>query len=238
MCGRYVFISSEEEVSERFGAKVPEHVQLPVNYNISPGDMAPVISQEAPERVQLFQFGLTPHWAKKKMYFFNARAEGDENKENDPRYAGALGIGKKPSFRKPIRSQRCLILANAFVEGTTKEKLSKPFLVYLQKPFTLFAFAGIWDTWLNPETAELHHSFAIITTVPNTLLQKIPHHRSPVILQAKDEQKWLSNLSLQEIYTLLKPSPAEEMRAYPIDKAIKNPRVNGAILMNAVGEVL
>ena len=71
--------------------------------------MAPIVTQEEPEHLTMSMFGLTPQWAKKKTYWFNARAEGDRNKENDPRYLGAQGIIEKPAFRKAIRSQRCLV---------------------------------------------------------------------------------------------------------------------------------
>ncbi len=77
-------------------------------------------------QLQLFRFGFTPFWAKRKMYFFNARSEGDYNKENDPNYTGSLGIVNKPAFRLSIRKKRCRIIADAFIEGPKKEKLSKP----------------------------------------------------------------------------------------------------------------
>lgn len=238
MCGRYVVVSSVEVIEKRFQVKAPEVVpSLFPNYNVGPGALAPVICSDKPTELQFIQFGLTPSWAKKKMYLFNARAEGDANKENDPGYTGGKGIINKPSFRKPIRSQRCLIIADAFIEGTTNEGLDKPYVVYL-KGRRPFALAGIWDVWANPETGELSRSFAIITTVPNTLLQKIPHHRSPVILHERDERRWLKAEHLNEITGMLEPYPAEEMNAYPISNRIKNPRSNGRDLMDPIGERL
>ena len=52
-----------------------------------------------------------------KMNLSNARAEGDSNKDNDQNFRGSKGIILKHEFRKPIRSQRCLIVASAFIEG-------------------------------------------------------------------------------------------------------------------------
>jgi putative SOS response-associated peptidase YedK len=234
MCGRYVVISKITEIEERFGVQAMGP-WLP-NYNIGPGTLAPVITNDKPKELQFFQFGLTPFWAKKRMYFFNARAEGDHNKENDPNYKGSLGIIKKPAFRKPIRSQRCLVVADCFIEGTTEEKLDKPFVVHLAKGKRPFAIAGIWDEWLDKETGELIHSFAIITTTPNKLLQKLPHHRSPVILQQRDEQKWLDDgKSLSDITSLLKPYNEGDMNAYPISVDTKNPRNNNLDLLKPIG---
>lgn len=237
MCGRYVLVQKAEIIEKRFNVNLPDGFEWKASYNISPGSMAPVITSENPRELQLFRFGMTPFWAKKPMYLFNARTEGDYNKENDPNYAGSKGIITKPAFRKPIRSQRCLVPADCFIEGTVKEKLDKPFVVYLRDQVRPFSFAGLWDSWANRETGEIIHSFTIITTVANDLLQKLPHHRSPVILEQKDEKKWLDvTLPLSEITKLLKPYPAEKMNAYPVSKAIKNPRSDGPELIKPEGE--
>jgi putative SOS response-associated peptidase YedK len=239
MCGRYVLVQKVEAIEKRFNVTAPEGYAFQPNYNISPGNLAPVITNENPRQLDLFRFGMIPFWAKKSMALINARAEGDHNTEDDPKYTGAKGIIIKPSFRKPIRSQRCLVIADCFIEGTVKEKLSKPFVVYLKDGERPFAFAGIWDKWANPETGEIIHSFAIITTVANELLQMLPHHRSPVILPRHMEKAWLSNeIPLSDVTEMLKPYPSEKMNAYPIDPAIKNPRANGSQLLKPVGQRL
>jgi len=234
MCGRYVVISKISEIEIQFGVNALGPYNP--NFNIGPGSLAPVITDKDPDKLQFFHFGMTPFWAKKKLYFFNARAEGDHNKENDPDYHGAMGIISKPSFRKAIRSQRCLVIADAFIEGTTEKKLDKPFLVHLSKGRRPFAFAGIWDEWVNKETGEIYQSFAIITTTPNTLLQMLPHHRSPVILTREKERDWLDpNLPLSEVTAMLQPYEEGDMNAYPISTSIKNPRHNSLELLKPAG---
>jgi len=239
MCGRYILIQKAVVLEKRFGVVVPDTVKLVPSYNIAPGKLAPVITNDHPKEIQLFRFGLTPSWMTKTGFFINARAEGDHNSDNNPLYNGAKGIITKPAFRKPIRSQRCLIPADAFIEGPEKEKLDKPYVVYLQDKVRPFAFAGIWDCWKHPESGELIYSFAIITTVANQLLQMIPHHRSPVILHQGDEKLWLSdNVPLADITRLLVPYPAELMNAYPIAPTIKNPAVDDPGLIHPAGQRL
>ncbi len=237
MCGRYILIQKAEVLEKRFGITVPATLKLIPSYNIAPGKFAPVITNDRPHELQLFRFGLTPSWMTKSGLFINARSEGDHNPDNDPMYTGSKGIITKPAFRKPIRSQRCLIPADAFIEGPDKEKLNKPFLVYLRDKVRPFAFAGIWDCWNNPVTNEQVYSFAIITTVANSVTQKIQHHRSPVILYREDEKKWISDsLPLSEVTRLLVPYPGELMNAYPIAPTIKNPGADDPGLIHPVGE--
>jgi putative SOS response-associated peptidase YedK len=237
MCGRYILVQKIETIEKRFNVTAPEGLEWKPAYNISPGQLAPVITGGNKKELQLFRFGMTPFWAKKPMYMINARAEGDHNKDDNPNFTGAKGIISKPSFRKPIRSQRCLVIADAFIEGTVKEKLSKPFVVYLKNNVRPFAFAGIWDEWVNEESGEIIRSFAIITAASNELLQKLPHHRSPVILDQRHEKKWLNqDLPLADVTKLLKPYPADLMNAYPIGPAIKNPQAEGPELLKPFGE--
>ena len=238
MCGRYVQVSTIETIEKRFnvsGGQLDLHPQ----YNIGPGNYAPIILDKDKHVVSTAQFGFCPSWAKQRMFLFNARSEGNANKENDIEYTGGKGIINKPAFRNSIRHKRCLVIADAFIEGSTTDRLNNPFLVYLKDKNRPFAFAGIYDDWQDPKSGEIIISYAIITTVSNTLLQKIPHHRSPVILHKKHESVWLNqNAPLTDITRLLQPYPAEEMNAYPISKTIKSPSAEGLDLIVPIGERL
>lgn len=239
MCGRYILIQKAEVLEKRFNIRIPDAIHPEPSYNIAPGKYAPVITNEKPREIQMYRFGLTPSWAAGPNLIINARAEGDSNPDNDSRYRETKGIISKPEFRKPIYTQRCLVPADAFIEGTEKEKMDKPFLIYLRNKMRPFAFAGIWDQWTNPESGEIVSSFAIITTVANTLMLKIPHHRSPVILHQADEKKWISNdIPLAEVTSLLIPYPGELMNAYPIAPTIKNPKADDPGLIHPAGERL
>jgi len=238
MCGRYVNISKIKAVEKRFSALVERPELYLPNTNIGVGSLAPVITQEHPDRIKHYRFGFTPYWAKKPFHLFNARAEGDYNKENQVHYKGAKGITTKPAFRLSIRSKRCLVLADAFIEGPQTERLSKPYVMY-KRDGSPFAFAGIYDTWISPDTGEVVDTFAIITTVSNKLTAAIDHHRSPVILHEEDESMWLdASAPLAEVTDVLTPYPAEELNAYPISSAIKNPRSTGPELLKPIGQRL
>ncbi len=240
MCGRYTVVSKLKIIEKEFQVDVSEVLdRFIANPNIAPGDDALVITDAAPDRVQLFQFGFTPHWAKKKMYVINARSEGDHNKENQSAYTGAKGIINKPMFRKAIRQQRCLVIADAFVEGSTKHRLSDPYLVYRGGKKRPFAMAGIWDEWIDKSTGEVTRSFAILTTAPTPLMQKIPHHRSPLVLTEETERQWIDqDASLDQITALLQPFDDTDFNAYPISTDIKSPKDKGIDLLKPTGDRL
>ena len=238
MCSRYILVITFEQIRKRFELPL-EAIAITPNYNISAGQFAYVITDEKSNEIQLFKFGLTPFWAKREMLIINARSEGDYNKEDYPDFKGAKGIILKPAFRKPIRSQRCLVLASAFIVGPVYGGLSKPFLVYLRNHKSPFAMAGIWDTWLNPATLEYINTFSIITTTANSLIKKIGNNRMPVILADNEEKKWLkTDTELSHITRMLNRYDSKLMNAYPIDPRIKDLAANDKNLIQPVGEKL
>lgn len=240
MCGRYTVVSKLSIIEKEFRVDASEvKERFNINPNISHGDQALVITNADPDKVQLFTFGFTPYWAKKRMYVINARSEGDHNKINDPRYTGAKGILSKPMFRVSIRSKRCLVIADAFVEGTTQERLSRPYLVYRRDQKRPFAMAGIWDEWMDPHTGEVVQSFAILTTAPTPLMEQIPHHRSPLVLQEEDEARWLDEeLPLSEVTAMLRPFDDAGFNAYPIAATIKSARDKDIHNLMPTGDLL
>jgi len=236
MCKRYICAQKITTIEKRFNLDVTTINDYKASYNISKGDLAPVITNEHPKLLQFFSFGMTPFFAKEKMNLLNARVEGDRNKGNSSQYTGAKAIINMPAFRKLIRSQRCLVIADAFIIGT--EGGAQPYVVYLKDKVRPFAFAGLWDVWLDKEGKEFY-SFSIITTVSNPLLRKFGQERAPVILQRNREIAWLNNnLPLADAIRYLNPYPAQLMDAYPITDAIKDPLADGRHLLDPIKHIV
>lgn len=236
MCGRYVNISKLSEIEKRFKIKAEKGQDNKPNPNVSLGEYAPVILNEDGAKLDFLQFGFSPNWAKKRSYLLNARSEGSYNLNNDPFYTGPKGIFEKVMFEESIRSKRCLIIADAFIEGPEKAGLNRPYLIYKKDKRRPFAMAGIWDEWEHPLTGERIRSFAIVTTASTSLLQKINHHRAPVILNREDEEIWLdTNSSEAEISDLLTPFDSDQFNGYPISPAIKSAKAKEMNLLMPVG---
>ena len=191
-----------------------------LNLNTWIGKFAAILTPTQPARYSWAQFGFSPKWAKKRMYLFNARVEGDYNKDNVKDYEGAKGIFDKPSFRDAIKTRRCIIPMDFFVEGSAKEKYNKPFLIHRMDSEPFFA-GGIYEDWVDKETGELTTTFSILTTSATPLLQKIGHHRSPLLLNPEVIYDWLNpKTDVELIKKLMKPADTSEFEAYPIEAII------------------
>ncbi len=224
MCGRYGFsVKNAKEVYERFDVEnqLPD---LKSHYNIAPGTMQPVITRHSPNSIQRMFWGLIPRWAQDTSISYktiNARAEGIEN---------------KPTYRKPFRFQRCLIPATGFYEWT-KTKPAVPYYFQL-KDESLFAFAGLYDTWKDPADGKEIYSYTIITTEPNDVVSLI-HHRMPLILKREDEDFWLDPdvIEPERLLPLLKPYPNAEMKVDRVSTYVNNPKFDSEDLIKPEKEM-
>jgi len=124
-----------------------------------------------------------------------------------------------------LKFRRCLIPADGFYEWVniedSKEKIP---LYFLPKSKAAFAFAGLWETWKSPKGVEINSS-TIITTEPNALVGKF-HSRMPVILPQEEYLNWLTPgpKSPDELHSLLKPYPEDEMDCYPVSPLVNSPK--------------
>ena len=94
-----------------------------------------------------------------------------------------------------LARRRCLVLADSFFEWQATPAGKVPHRILLGDDKS-FAFAGLWDEWLDRDTGELYPTLIIITTETNPLMAKI-RNRMPVILPGyAAEYAWLAdNLS-------------------------------------------
>lgn len=229
MCGRYSIVIDLEKLQQQFGEalQLPAgHSSLPLNYNVAPTQNGLVLTDQQPDQLSLFRWGLVPFWAKDLKIgarMINARSEGIEG---------------KPSFRKAIRERRCLVIADSFYEWQRRGKDKQPYRI-LPTDGRLLVMAGLWESWYGPDRdAEPVHSFTIITGAPNAEMQPL-HDRMPMLLQEGSQQSaWLDGgLALPQVLSLLQTPADGVLRAYPVGKSVGNVRNNGPELHQSVPEL-
>ena len=208
MCGRYKVTPGEfADLKVRFDLE-----EIPLfkpRYNIAPTQQAPVIANlNGANRVELFQWGLVPSWAKDISIgnrMINARAET---------------LAAKSTFKRLLNNRRCLVLADGFYEWRKEGKGKVPMLFKLKsgEPFVL---AGVWDVWRKPD-GETLRTYTIVTTEPNKMLAPV-HNRMPAMLSDDDALDWLSGREIDHAISLLKPFSTELMDGYDVSKLVNSP---------------
>lgn len=126
--------------------------------------------------------------------------------------------------RAAFRNRRCLIPSSGFYDSKPDGKSTKTPYLISQHNETLFAFAGLWESWSAPDGSVIE-SRSILTTSPNELVATI-HDRMPVILRLADFSVWLDPRldDVSTLASLLVPYPADEMQAEPVSRDINNYR--------------
>jgi putative SOS response-associated peptidase YedK len=211
MCGRYRLSRRKQLVEEYFDCGSEEPDCTP-RYNIAPTQPVPVIRQDPKEPVRelaLMRWGLIPSWAKDSCVaasMINARAET---------------ASTKPAFRDALKSRRCLIPADGFYEWMRTGKAKQPYCFEVSQG-QLFAFAGLWNRWKDPNGGWIK-TCSILTTTPNAVTSVV-HDRMPVILDPDSYDLWLDP-GMRDVTAaseVLKPYDPRLMRCYPISTRINH----------------
>lgn len=171
MCGRTALFTPQQALESYFDATVVADGGYTPRYNIAPGESLAVITNEAPDEIERYRWGLIPSWAGEPSEgLSNARAETAN--ETQP-------------FRDAWASRPCLVLSSGFYEWQTHpDRQSRPYRIY-RDGAPAFAMAGLWETWTN--SGEEIPCVTILTTEPNDLMEPI-HDRMPVVLSHAAEE--------------------------------------------------
>jgi putative SOS response-associated peptidase YedK len=175
MCGRYVLKTSAIRLERELGLE--EAAPFEAHYNLAPMQAAPIITDAAPRKLTVAQWGLLPFWAKDVKLaskLINARAETLE---------------QKPAFRDLLKTHRCLVPADGFYEWKRFGAQRTPHFIR-RADEQLLTMAGLWSTWKSPDGLEVV-TFTIVTTEANGMMREL-HDRMPVLLDEAGREAWLS----------------------------------------------
>jgi putative SOS response-associated peptidase YedK len=224
MCGRFARRSTQEVLADWFGVELEDMPWFAPSFNVAPQSVQPVVrlNRDSGDReFALLRWGLVPFWAKHAKFGYstiNARAEE---------------AASKPAFREALKKRRCLVPADAFYEWMKPNaKLKIPYAIALTSGEPC-ALAGLWESWRPAEGPSIE-TFTILTTDPNEVTEPF-HNRMPVILEPKDYDRWLEpGDPARPPIDLLRPYPADRMRAWPVSARVGNVRNNDPALLEPV----
>lgn len=232
MCGRYSLTSPFEAVAQVFHLSIAMPQWWGSRYNIAPTQLVPVVraGRDEPEvrRLDELSWGLVPFWAQDPSVgsrMINARSET---------------LTSKPAFKRAFEKRRCLVVSDGFYEWRkNKDGTKQPFRI-CHVDRTPIAFAGLWEWWKEkgaPEDEQPLRSCTIITTDANPVVRPL-HDRMPVILPMEHHASWLdpANDDTDALSKLLVPFDPDQTMAYPVTRAVGNPRFEQAACVEPIDD--
>lgn len=226
MCGRYAITLPPEAMRQLFG--YIEQPNFPPRYNVAPTQPVPIVrAVQGVRHFGLVRWGFLPGFVKDPKTFpliINARAEGIET---------------KPSFRAAIRRRRCLFIADGWYEWrrTTDARgkmVKQPFLFRARDRGPL-AFAGLWETWSDPQGGEVETG-CMITTSANAATIAI-HDRMPAILTPSEFDRWLDcSDDRANRAEMLRPAPDDAIEFFEVSPKVNSYKSDGPDLQAPVAQ--
>jgi putative SOS response-associated peptidase YedK len=227
MCFYYAVVKTNAKTLIQNGIIKEEQLSLFSDKQFVKGfdfPLMPVISNDKPTDIQMFRWGFVPPHTQ------NTEKATAFLTQYNTLNAKAENLFDSRLFSEAIKKQRCLVLCSGFFEWRHKNPEKKnsekyPFYVSL-KDEGMFVFGGIWEKFTDQNTSEVIHTYAIITTQANELMELVHNtkKRMPLIIEPEKALKWLeSDLNEEEIKSFFKPFNADKLKATPIKKI--NPRL-------------
>ncbi len=228
MCGRFVQVSSPDLLVERFGV---DDVATPAqpSYNVAPratvyGVRDRVKDDDRRRYLSGLRWGLVPSWAKDPKAgdrMINARAES---------------LADKPAYQRAFQRHRCLVPAEGFYEWQRRGGRKQPMFIH-RRDGEPMAFAGLWAAWRDAKDpdADWLRTCAIVTTNANDSLAPL-HDRMPVVLEARDWDRWLDPAvdDVVGLRQLLVAASNDLLVAYPVGTAVNSADNDGPELVEQV----
>jgi putative SOS response-associated peptidase YedK len=205
MIERFSIGVSAKQLALRFEVEEPASYQS--RYNVAPSQLVPVITQGEPRGFSFFYWGQPPGWTKNKTLaekIINVRTEQ---------------IADRPTLKKILKSNRCIIPADGFYSW---KKLGKKSLIpwrFAMKDKSIFSIAGFWEEY-DDEDGNNYHTFSILTAPANEFVLSVCE-RMPVMFGKAQEKVWLDkNTEEGELISLLTSSND------PLDGFAVSPQLN------------
>lgn len=222
MCGRYVSISSPDELAERFDTERVEVDGLEQRYNVAPTLQVPVVVDRGDERtLTTMRWGYVPFWATqvgKGPQPINARVEG---------------VATSGMFKRSFRERRVIIPADGFYEWQAREGSTRKQPWFIHDPeHRPLAFAGIRSDWKDDDTGESVESVAILTRGAAGRMVEL-HDRMPVVMPRRLWPTWLEATPRDAPYLddVIRQAGVPPLEAHTVTDRVNNVRNDGPDLL-------
>lgn len=223
MIDRYAIYSDFKDINKRYGLTGDEFT-VP-NYNASPSQPLPVISNTSKKVISFYYWGINKEWS--------------NNKSISPKLltADVDNLLGKTTLKSALMNKRCIIAANGFYLWKQYGKKRKTPHYFSLPDQEIFSLPGIWEEFddMNGKTT---HTFKIIERQNYTSIPEFGD-LMPTIISTEDESKWLDEYtSADELIDLLKKNDlTSKLTNHPVSPHIANPATNTKSLIQPQAQV-
>ncbi len=226
MCGRFLLLSSPDELADRFQVGAVRTEPLPVRYNVAPStDVYAIVEDAAGRRLGAMRWGFVPYWSKGGRGGprpINARVET---------------VATSRLFAESFRTRRCLVPADGFYEWQDRGDGHRKQPYHLADPDGApLGFAGLWSTWRDPADPDASRlvSVAIVTTAARGPMERI-HERMPVALPPQLWRDWLTadEQDAPHLVDAVQALAPPALRATPVGTLVNAVRNDGPELLDS-----
>jgi putative SOS response-associated peptidase YedK len=238
VCGRYVSAGDLADLAVLMGANPfdrdsdtntdadADTLERKRRFALAPTDPVPAILPAADDegpgagrQLALLAWGLVPPWAAPATAAqrINARVET---------------VLDKPSFRRAIRRQRCLLPADGWYEWVRTPEGRRPHLV---RPADggLLAFAGLYERARRPDGSRLRTCSVLTGPAPAEVAWL--HERAPVLVPEHRWADWLDpDVDAEALLADLLDGPARPLTVTEVSKAVNRVQNTGPELLEPV----
>jgi putative SOS response-associated peptidase YedK len=202
MCARFALHSDMASIRGRFGVRSNVRSEWSPRWNMKTGDNAPIIRRGKNSRreIAILKWGL-------ELDHPLLETEG-----GPATTLAARSLKRGALLNALFETNRCIVPLDAFY--VTPPFASKAHTwAFAQDDEATMGAAAIWVP--DPDPNKTGH-FAIILTSPNESVALLDESM-PAVLFPEQEREWLSvNTPPDAAYHLIKPYPADLMRAWPV----------------------
>jgi putative SOS response-associated peptidase YedK len=232
MCGRYVSVRADSDLTEEFDAidatdglwEAPDYnvaptkpVRIVVNRPLRDEDGAP--AKTPTRQLRVVSWGLIPSWSKDRKTqgrMFNARVES---------------VATTNAFRRAYAKRRCLVPADGWYEWRAIDGGGKQPVYMTPEDGHSIGFAGLYEFW--GERGQTITTCTIITAPSSGALAEI-HDRMPLVLPRSAWARWLDPAvdDPSDLLTSWDEASGEHLELRPVAPLVNKVDNNGPELLD------
>ena len=188
MIDRYAIYSDFQDINQRYGLAGDEFT-VP-NYNASPAQQLPVVSNHEKKEISFFYWGIGKEWSNNKSISSKLLSSSTDQ------------IKKKNPLKRALIKRRCIVPVNGFYLWKQYGKKRKTPHYFYRKGTELFSLAGIWEEF-DDINGEGTLTFKFVERENYSGVEEFGD-AMPAIISPENESAWLDEYtSVEELFSIL-----------------------------------